>query len=79
VAIEKECACIEVWDEGCGIPPESRKRVFDRYARLDKRGLGFGLGLWIVKQVVDAFHGEVAVLDDPLGTKFRVRLPLSAK
>lgn len=79
VAIEEGCACIEVWDEGCGIPSEARKRVFDRYTRLDKRDLGFGLGLWIVKQVVDAFHGEVAVLDDPLGTKFRVRLPLSAK
>jgi signal transduction histidine kinase len=80
VTTENEWACVEVRDGGCGIPPALRDHVFDRYTRLDKRDRGFGLGLWIVKQIVDAFQGEVCILDDdPPGTRFRVRLPLSTQ
>lgn len=80
VTTEKEWACIEVKDEGCGIPSPLRDRVFDRYTRLNghDRSFGLGLGLWIVKQLVDALHGEVSILDgSPSGTIFQVRLPLS--
>jgi signal transduction histidine kinase len=58
-----------VTDAGPGIPPESRERVFDRFARLDgaygKPGLG--LGLSIVRGLVESFGGSVQVGDAPEG------------
>ncbi|KAB2669753.1 MAG: PAS domain-containing protein [Verrucomicrobia bacterium] len=58
---------VEAWvaDDGMGIPPEARERVFERFDRVDKgrsreQG-GTGLGLSIVKHIVQAHGGEVRV------------------
>ncbi|MFB3738462.1 MAG: ATP-binding protein [Candidatus Velamenicoccus archaeovorus] len=60
---------LAVTDAGPGIPPGSRERVFDRFARLDgaygKPGLG--LGLSIVRGLVESFGGSVEVGDGPDG------------
>jgi two-component system, OmpR family, sensor histidine kinase VicK len=51
---------IEVRDHGAGIEPSDRSRVFDRFYRSDSRSAeGFGLGLSIVRGVVEVLHGEV--------------------
>ena len=58
-----------VQDDGPGIPPDARERVFERFFRLDRARSreqgGTGLGLAIVKHVVQAHGGEVRVESDP--------------
>lgn len=75
-------ACIVVADDGPGIPPEDRHRVFDRFVRLDSaRGRdsgGSGLGLSIVFEVAAAHGGSVMIEDREPGVRFVVRLPSSA-
>jgi signal transduction histidine kinase len=67
-------------DDGSGIPEADRQRVFDRFTRLDEaRGRadgGAGLGLAVVRRVVEQHGGTVAISDSPLGgARFEVRLP----
>jgi PAS domain S-box-containing protein len=68
---------ISVTDTGPGIPPADRPRVFERFYRVDADGRpGFGLGLAIVREAVEALGGEVQ-LDSTLGegTSVRLRIP----
>jgi two-component system sensor histidine kinase MprB len=60
---------LTVADRGPGIPEEAIEHVFDRFYRADEaRGLpGSGLGLSIVKQVVDGHGGTVAIHNRPSG------------
>jgi signal transduction histidine kinase len=71
-------AVFQVRDSGPGIPPEDQPRIFDRLFRGDRsrseRGLGLGLSL--VKAIVEAHRGQVAVDSTPgQGSTFTVRLP----
>jgi two-component system OmpR family sensor kinase len=68
---------IAVRDRGPGMPDEDRRRAFERFYRGDgTRGVpGSGLGLSIVKRVVDRCHGSVAITSDGAGTTVRIELP----
>ncbi len=68
-----------VRDNGIGIEPDQRSRVFDPFRRLDpRRSEGEGLGLTIVQRIVERHDGEVTVESTPgEGTTFVVRLPAS--
>jgi signal transduction histidine kinase len=69
---------IEVDDTGSGIPREELTRLFDRFYRGpgEQRGAGFGLGLPITKEAVDAIGGQVEIDSVPgRGTTVRVVLP----
>ena len=71
---------VSVADDGPGIPPEARERVFERFFRADKARSretgGTGLGLAIVKHIVQAHAGEVGVHSEPgQGTTFFFTLP----
>jgi signal transduction histidine kinase len=72
---------VVVSDNGSGIPPEDLSRVFERFYQVDKsrqRGGGLGLGLSIVKQIVEAHHGIIhAESVVGIGSRFVVTLPLS--
>ncbi|MER5555468.1 PAS domain-containing sensor histidine kinase [Streptomyces sp. NPDC002793] len=69
---------VTVSDEGPGIPEESMARVFTRFWRGSKRG-GTGLGLYIVKGIVEAHGGTITVDRAPGGgAEFRFILPVSA-
>jgi signal transduction histidine kinase len=73
-------AIVRVNDTGMGIPPEEQPRIWERLYRGDKsrsqRGLGLGLSL--VKAIVEAHHGTVTVETQPgAGATFIVRLPLA--
>ncbi|GGZ02481.1 ATP-binding protein [Streptomyces nitrosporeus] len=69
---------VTVSDEGPGIPEESMGRVFTRFWRGSKRG-GTGLGLYIVKGIVEAHGGTITVGRGPGGgAEFRFILPVSA-
>lgn len=65
-------------DHGKGISPKSRARIFNRYDRTGSptEVKGLGLGLYIVKNIVDTFNGTVSVdCDSGKGTTFSVSLP----
>jgi signal transduction histidine kinase len=71
---------LAVDDDGPGVPPADRARVFDRFMRLDEGRArdagGMGLGLSMVKAIVEHHGGQVAVDEAPLGgARFVVRLP----
>jgi signal transduction histidine kinase len=71
-------AVLAVEDEGAGIPPAERERVFERFTRLGKDRTGLGLGLFIGRQLARAQGGDL-VLADPrhsAGSRFELRLPL---
>jgi signal transduction histidine kinase len=74
---------VAVSDTGVGIAPEDLPRVFERLYRTDESRArdsgGFGLGLSIARELVDAMGGTIGVSSQVgLGTTFRVRLPRHA-
>ena len=73
-------ARIRVSDTGIGIPENEIHLVFDRFYQVEKSrsGSGFGLGLSIVKSIIDAHHGRIEVESNHgQGTTFTLFLPLS--
>ncbi|OXM62660.1 sensor histidine kinase [Amycolatopsis vastitatis] len=68
-----------VTDDGAGIPPADRERVFARFSRLDAARTrddgGTGLGLAIVREVATGHGGSAWVADSPGGAEVHVRLP----
>lgn len=74
-------ARVQIDDDGPGIPAADRSRVFDRFVRLDnsrERGTGTtGLGLAIAREIAQAHHGHITLLERPGGgTRAVVTLPL---
>jgi two-component system nitrogen regulation sensor histidine kinase NtrY len=66
---------IEVADDGVGIPPQDRRRVFEPYFSTKERGTG--LGLAIVSRIVADHRGYIRVQqNEPRGTRFVVELPV---
>ncbi len=67
-----------VIDDGPGIRPQDRKRVFGRFERGDGAGAGTGLGLHVVEQVARAHGGRVDLETAPgQGCRFYLTLPLA--
>jgi two-component system phosphate regulon sensor histidine kinase PhoR len=73
---------IEISDKGVGIAKEEQKLVFEKYYRASRGNLahfakGTGLGLTIVKNIIDAHKGKVGLESKPgEGSKFRILLPV---
>jgi len=67
-------AGVEIADNGCGIPPEEKSRLFEPYFSTKKSGTG--LGLAIVDSIISDHQGHIRVKDNsPNGTIFRIALP----
>jgi signal transduction histidine kinase len=81
VVAEDSHAVLNVADDGPGVPLHQRENIWGRFVRLDsdrsRAGGGSGLGLALVKELVHAHGGTVAVTDAPSGhgALFVVRLP----
>ncbi|MBW8483085.1 HAMP domain-containing histidine kinase [Actinomadura sp. PM05-2] len=74
-------AVLEVADDGAGVPPESRERVFERFARLPESRRrdpgGTGLGLPIAREIAQTYGGSLTIADSGRGARFVLRLPLA--
>jgi signal transduction histidine kinase len=75
IVVRVSGAAFEVEDDGPGIPPEERERVFEPFHRLRPRATGSGLGLNLVREVIDQHGGQVEIQNAPGGgTVVRVDL-----
>jgi PAS domain S-box-containing protein len=77
---DKKYYIVSVEDSGPGIPDEMKKKVFNRLQRGETMARGMGLGLYLVKSLVDSYHGRVWVEDrvqgdHRKGSRFVVMLP----
>ena len=71
-----ECFQLIVEDDGPGIPEPQRDQVFSRGTRLDEQTAGHGLGLGIVRDIVDVWGGTLRLQESPLGgLKVLIELP----
>jgi signal transduction histidine kinase len=83
VSIERResFAVLAVCDEGPGISQEDLKVIFQPFGRgrsADRLAEGTGMGLYVVKQIVEAHNGQITVQSTPgQGTTFRIKLPLA--
>ncbi len=81
-AREGDQAVVRVRDSGLGIPPEMQDRVFEMFAQIDRpleKGYpGLGIGLTLVKRLVEMHKGQVDVFSEGTGrgSEFTVRLPI---
>ena len=77
------CAVLTVEDEGPGVAPEHRERVFDRFFRVDPSRTratgGSGLGLAIVRELVAAHGGRTWIADGAAGALVCIELPAAAE
>jgi len=80
LADDNDSVTLSISDDGPGVPPDDRDRIFERFTRLDEARArddgGSGLGLSIVHQIATAHGGSVQVGESDLGgAEFVVRLP----
>jgi PAS domain S-box-containing protein len=76
---EQGHAVLSVEDEGIGISPEDQQRIFGRFERAAsmRHYGGFGLGLYILREIVEGHGGTVSVASEPgKGARFTVTIPL---
>lgn len=84
VSANHDTVCFAVTDNGIGIARRHLRRIFDRFYQVDsslaRKAEGCGLGLSIVKFIIDAHKGDVMVESKPgQGSTFLVRLPIGEK
>ncbi len=70
-------AVISISDSGQGIPDEIKTKIFDPFFTTKPAGEGSGLGLDIVRKIVEKHRGEIIVESEPGKTTFRVSLPIT--
>jgi two-component system phosphate regulon sensor histidine kinase PhoR len=74
------CVVFEVEDHGCGIPAGEREKIFERFYRVangNGKG-GYGLGLYLVRKIMQAHGGRVEVSSEPgRGSTFRLIFPVA--
>ncbi len=61
-------------DSGKGVPPEIQNTIFSPFVTTKKRGRGTGLGLWIIKRLIDKVGGEITFENSVKGAIFKVKI-----
>lgn len=74
-----ECYLLVIDDDGPGIPASDRQQVLERGSRLDEQVDGHGLGLGIVRDIIEVWSGQMTLQDSPLGgLRVSIELPRRA-
>jgi signal transduction histidine kinase len=79
--IDGSMVCCSIEDDGVGMPQEQCEQLFNLYRRGSsiKRSLGFGLGLYICRQIITAHGGSIGAVSSPgAGARFWFTLPLTS-
>lgn len=74
---ERHDARLIVQDDGAGISPGNRERVFEAFFTTRRGDGGTGMGLTIVRSMLEAHRGAIALLESAQGARFEVRVPLA--
>ncbi|MEM1117806.1 MAG: ATP-binding protein [Bacteroidota bacterium] len=74
--VEGPLACVDITDDGAGIPAEVQSRIFEPFFTTKEPGQGTGLGLDVVQRIVGQHEGRVTVESEPGQTTFTVCLPI---
>ncbi len=75
---EGRLICVDIQDDGEGIPPEAASRIFEPFYTTKAPGQGTGLGLDVVQRIVAQHEGKIDVASEPGRTMFTVCLPIEA-
>jgi len=65
---------IEIEDNGGGIPKEIKERIFEPYFTTKEEGKGTGMGLYMVKEIIERMNGKIEVENTSEGAKFIITL-----
>lgn len=69
-------AIINIKDNGTGIPEKHLQKIYEMFFRATENGSGSGIGLYIVKEIVDKLNGDISVQSaEGKGTQFSIELP----
>lgn len=74
---DRDLACVEISDTGHGIPEDLQTRIFEPFFTTKKMGEGTGMGLDIVKRIVDRHGADISVESEPGKTTFKLCFPLA--
>ncbi|MNF99413.1 Sensor protein PhoQ [compost metagenome] len=67
--------CVE--DDGPGVPMDQRARILERGERLDRQHPGQGIGLAVVKDIIESYNAKLTLGDSPMGgAAFRIHFPV---
>lgn len=77
--LTQDAVCVDVIDQGGGIPPDVLPHIFEPFYTTKKAGRGTGLGLPIAARIVDAHRGRIHVTPGPSGACFTVRIAARAQ
>ena len=78
ISYDTRFICIEIEDNGRGIPPEIKSKIFDPFFTTKQIGEGTGLGLDVVNRIVKSHDGFIDVKSEPGKTIFNIKLPIEA-
>ena len=80
LSADREAVSFRVRDHGVGISKPDQMRIFERFERAQaaRTYSGFGIGLWLVRELVDAMGGHIDIASAPgAGSTFTISLPLA--
>lgn len=70
---------VQFRDNGPGISPENQERIFDPFFTTKGIGIGSGMGLGIVRRILENYHGRLTLDSKPGATEFTVHIPATLK
>ncbi|MBD0304466.1 MAG: GHKL domain-containing protein, partial [Tolypothrix sp. T3-bin4] len=77
VSQHKESVLVSITDSGKGIPSEIKQKIFEPFFTTKRLGEGSGLGLYIIKKIIDKHQGTIEVESMPGKTTFTLSLPIN--